>query len=128
MPEEPGPAPEPVADPEPAPEPAEDIRLVVADDIAFDESTPEPPISAASSPRDTGSAMAEKLLAPATDAAARQAFSKLGALSIGDADLTLEAIVRDMLRPMLKQWLDENLPATVERIVEKEIERVSRGS
>jgi cell pole-organizing protein PopZ len=32
-----------------------------------------------------------------------------------------------MLRPMLKDWLDENLPALVERMVEKEISRISRG-
>ncbi|RYE53999.1 MAG: DUF2497 domain-containing protein, partial [Rhizobiaceae bacterium] len=33
----------------------------------------------------------------------------------------------DMLRPMLKEWLDENLPSVVERMVEKEIARVARG-
>jgi uncharacterized protein len=32
-----------------------------------------------------------------------------------------------MMRPMLKDWLDENLPGLVERIVRAEIERVSRG-
>jgi hypothetical protein len=32
-----------------------------------------------------------------------------------------------MLRPMLKQWLDENLPAIVERLVRAEIQRVARG-
>jgi cell pole-organizing protein PopZ len=32
-----------------------------------------------------------------------------------------------MLRPMLKQWLDDNLPAVVERLVRAEIERVARG-
>jgi len=32
-----------------------------------------------------------------------------------------------MMRPMLKEWLDENLPALVERVVEKEIARISRG-
>ena len=32
-----------------------------------------------------------------------------------------------MLRPMLKSWLDDNLPGMVERIVKAEIERVSRG-
>ena len=36
-------------------------------------------------------------------------------------------IVQDMLRPMLKSWLDENLPVVVERLVRAEIERVSRG-
>ena len=40
---------------------------------------------------------------------------------------TLEDLVREMLRPLLKGWLDDNLPGIVERIVRQEIERVSRG-
>ena len=40
---------------------------------------------------------------------------------------TLEDLVRETLRPMLKLWLDENLPSLVERMVEAEIERVTRG-
>jgi uncharacterized protein len=40
---------------------------------------------------------------------------------------TLEDLVREMLRPMLKSWLDENLPNMVHRLVRSEIERVSRG-
>ena len=40
---------------------------------------------------------------------------------------TLEDLVQDMLRPMLKSWLDENLPGMVERLVRAEIERVTRG-
>ncbi len=41
------------------------------------------------------------------------------------SDGTLEGLVRDMLRPMLSGWLDENLPAIVERMVAQEIERIS---
>jgi cell pole-organizing protein PopZ len=40
---------------------------------------------------------------------------------------TLDDLVQDMLRPMLKAWLDDNLPTIVERLVRTEIERVSRG-
>ena len=40
---------------------------------------------------------------------------------------TLEDLVQDMLRPMLKAWLDDNLPSMVERLVRAEIERVARG-
>jgi uncharacterized protein len=40
---------------------------------------------------------------------------------------TLEDVVRETLRPMLKSWLDENLPRVVERMVQEEIERVTRG-
>jgi uncharacterized protein len=57
------------------------------------------------------------------------------ALSFGALSANLEArsaefadsMVRDMLRPMLKQWLDENLPSIVERLVRAEIQRVARG-
>ena len=40
--------------------------------------------------------------------------------------LTLEEITKELLRPMLKQWLDAHLPGTVERLVQEEIARVSR--
>ena len=40
---------------------------------------------------------------------------------------TLEDLVREMLRPLFKSWLDDNLPSPVERLVRAEIERVSRG-
>jgi cell pole-organizing protein PopZ len=40
---------------------------------------------------------------------------------------TLDDLMKDLLRPMLKSWLDDNLPNMVERIVKAEIERVSRG-
>jgi hypothetical protein len=39
----------------------------------------------------------------------------------------MEVVVRETLRPVLKSWLDENLPRVVERMVEAEIERVTRG-
>jgi hypothetical protein len=39
----------------------------------------------------------------------------------------VERMTREMLRPMLKVWLDDNLPTVVERLVRAEIERVARG-
>jgi cell pole-organizing protein PopZ len=71
--------------------------------------------------------LAERLLEPTTDAAVRHTFSRITHMPIGNEGLTIEALMRDMLRPMLKEWLDENLPTLVERMVEKEIARVSRG-
>ena len=71
--------------------------------------------------------IAEQLLAPATNAAAQGAFAKLGAMSMAGSGQTVESMIRELLRPMLKEWLDENLPSVVERLVEKEIARVSRG-
>ena len=41
---------------------------------------------------------------------------------------TLEDMVRDEMRPLLKEWLDANLPALVERLVQVEIERVIKAS
>jgi cell pole-organizing protein PopZ len=38
---------------------------------------------------------------------------------------TLQDLMQEMLRPMLKSWLDDNLPAVVERLVRAEIERVA---
>jgi cell pole-organizing protein PopZ len=46
---------------------------------------------------------------------------------LGNGARTLEDLVKEMLRPMLKAWIDDNLPGMVERIVRAEIERVSRG-
>jgi cell pole-organizing protein PopZ len=40
---------------------------------------------------------------------------------------SLEDVVRETLRPLLKSWLDENLPRVVERMVQAEIERVSKN-
>ena len=63
-----------------------------------------------------------------TDAAVHANMARLSALSQGGiGGLTVEAMIRDLLRPMLKDWLDENLPSLVERMVEKEIARISRG-
>ena len=39
---------------------------------------------------------------------------------------TLEDVVKEMLKPMLKEWLDRNLPPMVERFVEREIVRLTR--
>jgi len=45
---------------------------------------------------------------------------------MGNGARTLEDMVLELMRPMLKDWLDKNLPATVERLVQKEVERISR--
>ena len=55
------------------------------------------------------------------------AFSDL-AIAIRDEQmLTIDETIRTMLRPMLQEWLDDNLPYMVERLVREEIERVARG-
>ena len=62
-----------------------------------------------------------------TSAAVDSAFNSLAQTVLVQNARTLEDLVREMLRPMLKSWLDDNLPGMVERIVKAEIERVSRG-
>ena len=70
----------------------------------------------------------DSLLGDMQSTAASSAFAALSEnLRVSsDQGLTLEGIVREMLRPMLKQWLDENLPRIVEAKVEEEIERIAR--
>ena len=68
------------------------------------------------------------LVAPETADASRLALSALSQLRLkgGDpADDTLAGLVREMLRPMLKEWLDAELPAIVERLVLQEIARLT---
>jgi cell pole-organizing protein PopZ len=60
-------------------------------------------------------------------AAVETAFDTLANTVLSNQARTLEDLVRNMLRPMLKSWRDGNLPGLVERIVKAEIERVSRG-
>ena len=67
------------------------------------------------------------LMSASTRAAVDTAFHSLASTVLGNNARTLEDLVKEMLRPMLKSWLDDNLPSLVERIVRAEIERVSRG-
>jgi len=68
-----------------------------------------------------------RLVSSATSAAVDSAFNALAQTVLVHNARTLEDLVREMLRPMLKVWLDDNLPGLVERLVRAEIERVSRG-
>jgi cell pole-organizing protein PopZ len=44
---------------------------------------------------------------------------------LGNGAMTLEGMVKELMKPLLKSWLDENLPSIVERIVLKEVERIT---
>ena len=66
------------------------------------------------------------LLSREATAAVGSAFNTLTE-TVKKYEPTLEDVVRETLRPMLKSWLDENLPRVVERMVQAEIERVTRG-
>ncbi len=85
------------------------------DDNLFERA--EPAVSAAARP----------MLSQSTVTAVESAFNSLATTVLSHNARTLEDLVKEMLRPMLKSWLDDNLPTLVERIVRAEIERVSRG-
>ena len=96
------------------------------DDIEFTEAKAsrrqpayEPPFESA--------APARPILSHSTVSAVESAFNSLANTVLSNNARTLEDLVKEMLRPMLKSWLDDNLPGLVERIVKAEIERVSRG-
>jgi uncharacterized protein len=96
------------------------------DSTRADAMRPEParpPATAASVLR----AAEDGLLSPRTTAAVDLAFNTLAQTVLVQNSRTLEDLVREMLKPMLKAWLDDNLPGLVERLIRAEIERVSRG-
>ncbi len=69
-----------------------------------------------------------EILSDAAAAASRIALSSLSRMTVKpevNGSDTLEGLVRDMLRPMLKEWLDANLPLVVEGLVSKEIARIT---
>lgn len=102
--QEPEPEPEPPPPP-PRPEPSPILRRA------------DPPLASNE----------DHLISSATDATVGQAFNLLANTVLSTNTRTLEDLVREMLRPMLKHWLDDNLPGIVERLVRAEIERVARG-
>src|SRR5438105_1173837 len=112
--------------PDPAPPAASFSKVEPADDIEFSEAKAsrrqpayEPPFE--STPP------ARPILSHSTVSAVESAFNSLANPVLSYNARTLEDLVKEMLRPMLKSWLDDNLPGLVERIVKAEIERVSRG-
>ena len=129
----------PMPQPAPAPKPAPQFRTIDGSfDVSYDEEKPAPqmPISAPQMPEARapsednqyrGEARSNQLLSSVTSAAVDSAFNTLAQTVLVQNARTLEDLVREMLRPMLKAWLDDNLPGMVERLVRAEIERVSRG-
>jgi cell pole-organizing protein PopZ len=102
-------------------------------DLVFEERPEPPPRPAAPSMVDLARRQFEHelggpaLMSPGTSAAVDSAFNSLAHTVLSDNARTLEDLVKEMLRPMLKAWLDDNLPNMVERLIRAEIERVSRG-
>ena len=130
-------APAPAADAGPA---ATFRTIDAASDVIFTDRAPDPPAEPAvriiEEPRRPAAPAAPAAPAPVLDrglvststmAAVDSAFNSLAQTVIGQNARTLEDLVKEMLRPLLKSWLDDNLPGVVDRIVRAEIERVSRG-
>ena len=112
--------------PDPPSEPAlriiEEPRRPVAPHAPAPKATPASKAPAAPPP-----APERALISASTIEAVDSAFNTLAHTVIGQNARTLEDLVKEMLRPLLKSWLDDNLPGVVDRIVRAEIERVSRG-
>jgi cell pole-organizing protein PopZ len=98
-------------------------------DVVFaEEEAPLPAAAAAPEPPPAPPPQpAPGLLSPTTSATVDNAFNQLAHTVLVHNARTLDDLVKEMLRPMLKSWLDDNLPNLVERLVRTEIERVSRG-
>ena len=98
-----------------------------ASDVVFTERGPDVPEVQRQPTPPPVPTLDRGLMSAATRAAVDNAFNSLAGTVLGNNARTLEDLVKEMLRPMLKSWLDDNLPSMVERIVRAEIERVSRG-
>lgn len=108
---------------EPEPKPTNFRPVAAEPDLVMTEPKPAPKMAVSSPPMDAGQA----LISSATMATVGSAFNSLAQTVLVQNATTLEDLVKEMLRPMLKSWLDDNLPVLVERLVRAEIERVARG-
>ena len=113
-----GDAPRPAAKPAPVGSARPAPRFTFAERQPLKPATPQAPAA------DDGSGM----LSGGSAQAVQSAFSRLAdsVLARATGDKSIEDMTRELLRVMLKQWLDDNLPQMVERLVREEIERVAR--
>jgi cell pole-organizing protein PopZ len=112
--------------PAPAVESAIEEVLELTDEVGMeDEPMPVSKSAAAAGPEAAGG---DGILSVESEVAARHSLSALSSMLVTPKDggeNTLEGLVRAMLRPMLKEWLDARLPALVEDMVAKEIQRIT---
>jgi cell pole-organizing protein PopZ len=128
---------EPVLDLTQTEEPAtdDDIVFEAVEQVVVEEfETPVPPSPAQTVTRQPAPVQTitetpvDTILSPPTASAAAGSLAKLaGTLRIADTPgQTVEGVVRELLKPMLKEWLDKNLASIVEARVEAELERIAR--
>jgi cell pole-organizing protein PopZ len=118
-----------------APEPELPPLETVGDIDVYSPPEPEPepvhtppPAAPAPAPVFNHDDIADKLVGDHAASAAASAFGSLSSALLMPKDgRTLEDVVRELLRPLLKEWLDQNLPRIVETKVEEEVHRISRG-
>jgi cell pole-organizing protein PopZ len=108
------------------------IRRIIADDQALSASQGGGPQEEAQRQDLNGEALepsraGASRVSNAANSSVREAFNALLASRFVQHSDAVIGLTREMLRPMLKTWLDDNLPLIVERLVAAEIERVSRG-
>jgi uncharacterized protein len=103
------------------------MKVDPTDDLEFTEATAKAAPRQPAFEPPPAEAAPQQILSRSTVSAVESAFNSLAHTVLSNNARTLEDLVKEMLRPMLKSWLDDNLPGLVERIVKAEIERVSRG-
>jgi uncharacterized protein len=72
-------------------------------------------------------AVADRLVSETPEKRVAAAFDDLNLAFMRSKQKPLEEVAETMLRPMLQDWLDNNLPTMVERLVREEIARIARG-
>jgi cell pole-organizing protein PopZ len=101
-------------------------RIISADVAAARRFPPAPAITPDDDVLELGDApVRDALISGKTAEASKAALAALSGVSINPRadDNTLDGLVREMLRPMLKEWLDANLAELVERVVTREVAR-----
>lgn len=78
--------------------------------------------------REAHGGLSLNLISAEAGAQIARSFSELAEVFDGVERRSIEDMAAEMLRPMLQDWLEDNLPTLVERLVREEIERVARGS
>ncbi|AEG49262.1 Protein of unknown function DUF2497 [Sphingobium chlorophenolicum L-1] len=111
---------------EAASDPASDEVLELTDEVAVEE--PMPAHRTSRAPKSVAQQEDASILSVESEVAARHSLSALSSMLVtpkDGEDNTLDGLVRSMLKPMLKEWLDARLPQMVEDMVAKEIARIT---
>jgi uncharacterized protein len=122
---------QPVLQAVPPPEPVRALAPQLEDDI-LDLIAPQKAARSMPTPQQSFAALSDaiasdRLLSGSASDAASAAFGNLAHTVLSQNARTLDDIVLELLKPMIKNWLDDHLPTIVERLVRSEIERVARG-